>query len=222
MRNLFWTCCLLALSSSIQGFSQSSLQSLIEGQRFTWQSFQAYPNDSLISCETLTTIHTRLEEDRLYFNISWADDLQDTRAISPDERRWKDPEGVRRDKDLMYFYDNLGIRLFFGDYFYEGWIRPASDSIAVQWENAGTISDRTSQTIQLVETIVARGTVGDLAIELALPLEVLNWPLKEQLELKVTLIIADADLPKEQDMKQRLQRARFCVATQSFQLVNQK
>ncbi len=222
MRNLYWTFFLIGLCPSIQGFGQPSPQSLIEGERFTWHSFQAYPNDSLVSCETLTTIHTRYEEGRLYYNISWVDDVQDSRAISPDERRWKDPEGVRRDKDLMYFYDNLGIRLFFGDYFYEGWIRPASDSIAVQWENAGTISNRASQAIQLIETIAARRTVSDLVIELALPLEVLNWPLNKDLVLKATLLIADADLPKEEQMKQRLQRARYCVATQSFQLVNQK
>lgn len=209
--------------STVQGVGQSSLRILNERQRFTWHSFRASPNDSLILCETLTTIQMRHEEGRLYFNIRWVDDQQDTRAISADERRWIDPEGVTRDKDLMYFYDNLGIRLFYGDYFYEGWIRPASDSIAVQWENAGTISNRTSQAIQLLETITAERTLspGDLVIELALPLEVLNWPLAEESVLKATLIIADADLPKEEQMKQRLQRARYCVATQSFQLVNQ-
>lgn len=222
MRNLFWIYCLIAFLPSTQGFSQSSPERLVEGQRFTWHTFKAYPNDSLVSCEALATIYTRHEEDRLFFTIRWADDLQDTRAISPDERRWKDPEGVRRDKDLMYFYDNLGIRLFFGDYFYEGWIRPAFDSIAVQWENFGTISNRASQPIQLVETKTSGRSADELIFELALPLEALDWPLEEKLTLKVTLIVVDADHPIEQNMKQRLRKACFCVATQSFQLVNQK
>ncbi|NET31696.1 MAG: hypothetical protein F6K19_06805 [Cyanothece sp. SIO1E1] len=186
-----------------------------------WANFEAFPKDSSFSCAATAEIGSRYVDGELIFELEWLDDVLDARAISSSERRWKDPAGRVRDKDLMYFYDNLGIRVFFGDFFYEGWVYPTTDSMKVQWENQGIISERQSESVRVLKTSTASSD-SKLSFELRLPLGDLSWPLEIDQALKITLLLIDADQPEEEDMYRRVLRAQYCVATQSFQINNEK
>ncbi len=213
------TISLLVIAGQLRAQSPNPILDTVLHQ---WANFEAFPKDSTFSCAATAEISSHYEDGELIFELEWLDDVLDTRPISPSERRWKDPAGRIRDKDLMYFYDNLGIRLFFGDFFYEGWVYPSTDSMKVQWENQGIISQRQSEPVRMLKTVRVWAPDSKVRFELRLTVGDLNWPLEINQPLKITLLLIDADQPDEEDLHRRVQRSQYCVATQSFQINNQK
>ncbi|RMG16711.1 MAG: hypothetical protein D6730_24805 [Bacteroidetes bacterium] len=142
----------LLVNFSQQTFGQNKAPITADDKVHFWGSLDHYYSKDSMLCADLTIVSTLLRPEELKLYVVWNDSVIDSRKITPNERRWKDPQGKIRDKDLMYFYDGLGIRLFYKDYFYEGWIMPlGKENWQIQWENAGSMATRISNNAQVLK-----------------------------------------------------------------------
>lgn len=214
MKELF-VILMISLSPWCQG--QDEVIQVDSGKPFAWGSLPHYHTRDSSNCAQLVRISTTLYRSSLVIQLDWDDEVIDSKHISQDIRRWKDPEGTVRDKDLMYFYDGLGIRLFFNDSFYEGWVRPLNQTNwERQWENTGSMTTRTSQPIDLIK-LEMNGQVISIHISLG----ELGWTIQDDESLKITLIATDADTPHAAEVKSRVQNgASYCTSTKEFTISN--
>lgn len=202
----------------VEGRSQDAILSINSPQTYTWGSLgHYYPKDS-IRCLSHVKVETTLGK-KIVFTIEWNDEIIDSKRIPPEIRRWKDPEGKIRDKDLMYFFDGLGVRLYYKDQFYEGWIRPLSKKEwQVQWENAGSMKTRTSSPVQILN-LSWNDALEQL--EMTIDYEEIEWDLRPDEDLKITLIAADADTPEIDDISERIVNGlSYCHSTKEFEIKN--
>ncbi len=214
MKKLFFLFFLL-LCSWCHG--QNEVIEVDSSKPFAWGTLSHYHTRDSLNCAQLARISTTLRRSSLVIQLDWNDEVIDSKPISQEIRRWKDPEGVTRDKDLMYFYDGLGIRLFFKKSFYEGWVRPLDQSgWEVQWENTGSMTSRTSRPIDLIEL-----EISGQVISIRISMGELGWTIQNDETLKITLIATDADTPQTAEIKSRVQNgASYCTSTKAFTISN--
>lgn len=191
-------------------------------------------NKKILNCkdvETLThgdtqkmrdriSVRACVNIDKLKLNISWTDDVIDAVKISPSERRWKDPEKKFRDKDKMYFYDNLGIRIYVEDKFYEGWIMPKTDSLEIQWQNHGSMKTRKSKksTALQVEQIDRSDTVIQMRASLAF--DKVHFSISDSTKIKLVIILVDSDASPLVKMKDRISSSTYFVLEEILTINN--
>lgn len=201
----------------ILGFQSSAQMPLLSNVPYDWGALEHhYPKDAE-KCDELCEVSSSLQGRNLTIYLTWYDDWIDARKITPDLRRWKDPLGKARDRDLMYFYDGLGIRIYSGEMFYEGWIMPLNtEEWDVQWENAGSLKTRSSHKVEVLElTPEEKGVV-----KILIPLDQLNWEFGQTKILKITLIAADSDVFETTDVRTRIMQYEgyWCASTMEFKL----
>ena len=178
-----------------------------------WGALSHYHKKDSLNCLDLLKVSSHLERETLILKCAWNDQVADAKRITQDIRRWKDPQGKIRDKDLMYFYDNLGIRIFYQEYFYEGWVWPNEQQWQVQWENQGSMKTRTSAPTEVVD--IDQQSIEDFRMDFSF--DRLNWEVSDQDTIRVTIIAADSDAPVVKDFKKKLEHgSSYCTSTKSF------
>lgn len=148
---------------------------------------------------------------KIKLNISWRDDITDAIPIPLSERRWKDPEKKLRDKDKMYFYDNLGIRIYANDQFYEGWIMPKKDSLKIQWQNYGSIAVRKSERTTALKLKLLDRSNSHLQFKASLDFNKIKFTIKDSTKIKLVLILVDSDANASVKMKERVHSSNYFV-----------
>lgn len=213
--------CQLALFVQIGNAQANELYQGSENP-YSWGSMKhQYAKDS-VKCLDLLEIESYLSGETLVFQMNWNDDIIDSKPISQEIRRWKDPKGEMRDKDLMYYFDDIGIRIFLGDDFYEGWIYPnkVTNRWEVQWENQGSMKTRTSSPVEIIQ-IENEDSLTE-RFKVWLDFNQMGWELSSGRTLKVTIIAADADTPPIKDIRERIVNQNsgpsYCVSMREFRI----
>ena len=152
-------------------------------------------------------------EEFCFFGLKWTDDIWDTKVTKYENRRWNHPI-AKRGKDKMYFNDNLAIRLFIDDDFYEIWFQPDVNE-AYQWDIIG-IKDKSKQPYLNSSTyVLSRKNKNEVNLEVGIPWEIFNKPLEEIVKEDIQIVVIDNDLPsaslieKEKYMKYLYRRISF-------------
>ncbi len=129
-------------------------------------------------------------EDALRIPISWQDNIWDTGVVPFDSVRWQHPSGRYRG-DRMYYYDNLALRFFFPNRYYEAWISP-EETPRLQWENYTRDGERQRRQVQAIMLTTGEAT-GELTAEIATKNFAVS--LESGLEFDLAVVAPDIDMP---------------------------